>query len=259
MKFGKGIAVSAKENTQMMIYALGAITDELLFMEPPPDDFKVILHIHQPRIPDERYPSTYERQWETTVGHLREFLKIVQKAVKHIEHWLKRPDEIPTDGFNPGEKQCRWCKAKPLCTAHKNWLLAEFDACDGDKEEAEYLAPEELEELIFKAPLIEKFFESITDLVKDLIIEQNQSGEETPDLPIYSDDFPRLKVDHGKGRRVWKEGVAEEVVAALRNKHINPWQPEKLITITDAKKTLDTEEMKAFTDWHDGPTKVMKR
>jgi hypothetical protein len=90
-KFGAGVAVSPKENPQLMTYAYGALSQF-------PDTEKVILVVIQPRLYREALT------WDIDVNFLSGWANGV--LIPAIEA-SKKPDAI----FNPGEDQCRWCAA----------------------------------------------------------------------------------------------------------------------------------------------------
>ena len=102
-KYGAGVPVSPEENTQMMLYALGAWE---LFRET--DEIKTVrMSIVQPRIQSE--PETWEIPENSLIRWAEDFLKPTAQLA-----WEGKGD------MNPGEKQCRWCKAKAQCRAWKD-------------------------------------------------------------------------------------------------------------------------------------------
>lgn len=98
LKYGMGVRVEANENPQLMLYALGALYEyEVL------GDFDTVtMVIHQPRL-------NHVSEYSIPVSDLLTFADDVVYAADKIR-WEK-----PT--FNPGEKQCRFCKAKATCPA----------------------------------------------------------------------------------------------------------------------------------------------
>lgn len=97
-KYGKGVPVSAEENPQMMLYALGArdMYGILYHFE------EFHLHIIQPRIDN-------VSEWTCTEEELLEFGSFV-----------KERSALAIDGageFRPGESQCRFCRARSRCAA----------------------------------------------------------------------------------------------------------------------------------------------
>jgi hypothetical protein len=116
-KYGRGVRVDAKDNSQLMLYALGALAEfELVY-----EFDEVLMAIHQPRL--DHYSEEVVK-----VEALREFGKKAGHAIRRSEAAidLQHQPHIPAEGgpqswagfyLNPGEKQCRFCKAKPTCPA----------------------------------------------------------------------------------------------------------------------------------------------
>lgn len=104
LKYGMGVAVSAVENPQMMLYALGALDlfDSLY------DIKKIVMTIHQPRL---EAVST----WEITVEDL----------LKWAEADLRPKAELAINGdgeFQPGA-WCRFCRARKQCRARADSFI----------------------------------------------------------------------------------------------------------------------------------------
>lgn len=97
-KYGKGVPVSAENNPQMMLYALGA--RDLYSLLYHFEEFH--LHIIQPRIDN-------VSEWVSTEEELLEFGAYAkERAALAIEG---------AGEFCPGERQCRFCRAKATCRA----------------------------------------------------------------------------------------------------------------------------------------------
>ncbi|MBQ9696802.1 MAG: DUF2800 domain-containing protein, partial [Oscillospiraceae bacterium] len=104
-KYGKGVAVSADHNPQMRLYALGAVREyALLFGEPK----TVTMHIVQPRIDN----------FDSEELHLPELTGWGDDLKRKMENALLYGTE-----FVPGA-HCRFCKAKSICRARAESLLA---------------------------------------------------------------------------------------------------------------------------------------
>ena len=119
LKYGRGVKVDAMHNEQMQLYALGALEafDGLL------GDFgKVRVAICQPRL-------DHISEWELPVQDLRGFgLWAKTEAAKAVAG-LAAPEGSSLE-FEPGEKQCRFCKAKAICPALAGQvakIVADFD------------------------------------------------------------------------------------------------------------------------------------
>ena len=98
LKYGMGVRVDANENPQLMIYALGALNEyEVL------GDFDTVtMVIHQPRL-------NHVSEYSIPVEQLLTFADDVRKSAN-----MARGDDA---ALVPGEKQCRFCKAKASCPA----------------------------------------------------------------------------------------------------------------------------------------------
>lgn len=108
-KHGKGVPVSAFENPQMMLYALGAL--KLYGAVYGSQIKKVSMGICQPRLSDEA------SEYELAVEDLLAWGKIIQPIAKEA-----------FDGpgtFSPGE-HCRFCKGKAQCRARAEYFT-EFE------------------------------------------------------------------------------------------------------------------------------------
>lgn len=104
-KYGRGIPVSAVQNTQLKLYGLGAY--EMLKVLYDFED--VQLHIVQPRLSS---VST----WELTLEELLAWRQdTVLPAVEKIRNH--------TGELNPGKKICQWCPAKALCPARAEKMI----------------------------------------------------------------------------------------------------------------------------------------
>lgn len=105
-KYGKGVAVSAEENPQMMLYALGALAAYGLLY----DLTTVRMTIIQPRMASD--PDT----WETTADHLTQW---AETTVKPAADLAARGE----GEFAEGE-WCRFCAIRGNCRARAAAQLA---------------------------------------------------------------------------------------------------------------------------------------
>ncbi len=96
LKYGKGVVVDAKENSQGMLYAIGLYNK--IWKTHPCDLFSI--HICQPRRNHwDRYDITFQE-------------------LKDFSLWVKTQAKIalsPQATRIAGEKQCQWCLAKGDC------------------------------------------------------------------------------------------------------------------------------------------------
>lgn len=134
-KYGQGIAVSAHDNSQLMLYALGALDTygELLG-----DTETVHMTIYQPRL-DQRSTAVLSaaelRAWRT------EILPVADQAL--------HDDNAP---FGPSDKACRFCPAAGECTAR---MEAMTDQCFND--DPDLLTPAQLGDLLATVPSIRQW------------------------------------------------------------------------------------------------------
>lgn len=104
LKYGKGVPVSAVDNPQIRLYALGAIQEFGYIF----DIEEVEMHIDQPRL----------NSYTTEVMSIKDLLAWGE-SIKG-----KALDAFTDKGeFNPGD-HCRFCKVRATCRARANHMLA---------------------------------------------------------------------------------------------------------------------------------------
>jgi hypothetical protein len=201
LKYGAGVKVDADQNTQLSLYAVGAL-----------QIFKgvktVAMTIYQPRMDNvstwEEYASVI-LDWAETVA-----APAAKKALGHSEE------------LNAGS-HCKWCAVKPVCKAlaSKNMELAKLDF-----KEPNMLTDEEIAEVYRMIPMLSDWAKS----VKDYMLEEAAKGKK----------FPGYKVVEGKSNRAWNsekeyavletlEKLGLESEDYLESKLLSPTQMEKLV------------------------------
>lgn len=144
-KHGAGESVDAENNLQLMYYGIGAALTFKVGVE------KVILTIVQPRIASKSAISS----WEIPFLDLVEFQADIVRAIEATEE-----KDAP---LVPGEKQCRWCRAKPICPAlraqTKELVLEEFS--DIETTGMHMMSSERLGKVLSSVDLIESWCKSI--------------------------------------------------------------------------------------------------
>lgn len=204
LKFGMGIRVYAKENRQMMLYALGARHK----FSALGNFTKFKLRIHQPRL-------DHFDEWECTLAKLDAFAEEVTQRAQFIWQLLRKEKEfIPEHDLVPGEKQCQWCKAKATCPAAINNALTiaagdftEITTNPAVKLEAalqrvEHLDNTKLSWLLQNADILE----SIVKAVRAKALAELAAGHDVPGFKL---------VQGKKGHRKWED---ENLVEALFKK-----------------------------------------
>ena len=198
LKYGQGVLVDAKENSQLMLYGLGALSlfDGIYDIE------KVILHIYQPRRCN---ISTYEinkielYKWGESVR------EIAEKAYKGEGE------------FSCGD-WCIFCKAKNKCRkrAEENLKLAQEEFTLPPE-----LSDDEIEEILPKLDEMEQWVKDI----KVYALERALKGHRWKDLKLV------------EGRSNRKYVNEDEVINKVKELGFNPFE-EKLLGITAMTKLL---------------------
>jgi len=107
LKFGRGVEVSAIENKQLQLYALGTIK----MLDAVTEFDRVRMTIYQPRVSDK--PS----DWEITLDELMAFGETVKiAAALSLQVYDFEQAEL-TPHLRPSVDACRWCKRKADCPA----------------------------------------------------------------------------------------------------------------------------------------------
>ena len=146
LKTGMGVPVSAERNSQLMMYALGAIE---LFSLIYGDFDRVRLVISQPRINN-------DSEWIVSIDELMAFGETIK---------------IVPVGLNPSEKACRWCAAKSKCPAIQQQVMDAFEVVPSPDVEAVRLG-----QLMDQVPQIENWCKAIRGEVELRIL----NGEAVP-------------------------------------------------------------------------------
>lgn len=223
LKYGMGVRVEAEDNPQGMLYALGAWQMvELAF-----DIKRVMIHIIQPRL-------DHIIRWEVSVPVLLRWAEWVKQRAEET-----LAEDAPRV---PGEKQCRFCRAKGSCAALQKMtqdvILADFDDLENIPK-ANTLTDDQMRRALEAKPLIEAWLGAVEGLVKERL----SNGE----------GFPGYKLVEGKSNRQWADdSVAAKVLADLIG--INAAYTQKLISPTQAEKVLGKKRADEIADLITKPT-----
>jgi len=181
-KYGQGVVVEADENSQMMLYGLGAY-NELSFSY---DEItEVDLGIVQPRLG--HYPS-----WRTTLDNLLSWgASIKDKA--EAAFWGE-------GDFVPGSHctEC-FCRARFTCKARAEANLAMATEEFGDMPASMTLTPEQIASLLPRLPQLRKWAEEIESSALKAAVEHGVK-------------FPGYKLVAGKSNRI----IADKSTALIR-------------------------------------------
>lgn len=210
-KFGKGVAVDAYKNYQLLLYTLGVMHDEKIKKIIDGRQYSIHLHIVQPFIKNSRWDLTLI----DVVGYInnKDFYKKVAEDAYAIS--AKRI---------PDKKACQWCKAKPTCYA----LAKTVPKLDTNVFELE---DDEIAAIYDNRDLIKMYLTSIEEHIRNKISTTGFDGYEL---------VPKMC------NRKWTSEASKELPKILGEDKAYEIT-KKLITITRAEKLLDKEMMNKLT------------
>ena len=182
-KFGRGVAVDAEENPQLMMYAAAAYVEHELAY----DFRRVRMMIVQPRL-------NASPEWTIPVTELNEFMEEVQFSAE-----LTRQPDAP---LVPSAKGCQWCRAKATCPAITKTVMDDFDTVVPETADERDLA-----RIMANADMIEKWVKAVRAEVERRLL----AGEPVSGYKL---------VQGKKGNRQWADpDAAEETLKSMRIKH----------------------------------------
>ena len=203
LKFGKGIPVSAQDNTQLRLYALGAYSK---FKEEYPDIKEVSYTIHQPRLDSISTDGTS-----------------VVKLVDWANYFVKPKAKKAWSGsgeFLPGE-WCQFCKAKAQCRARSdfNTELAKLEF-----KKPALLDEEEVSEVLVKAQNLRTWVNDVEDYALTRAVQEEIVP---PGFKLSTSVTHRKISDQALAATVLVEkGLAPEII----------WEPPKLKSLASLEK-----------------------
>lgn len=203
-KYGKGVEVSAVDNSQMKLYGLGAWNDYGFAY----DIEKVRLHIFQPRMGN---ISVFELTTDELLAWGETVIPISGLAAKG------------KGDYNPGE-HCRFCPHAGRCRALNN-ICREYVNTHGLRVRVPVLAPFEVAEVLRMEPLVSIWLKRVKEQALDTML----NGEEVPGY----------KVVAGKpGNRKWKD--TQEVYSLLLSRGFTDEETTKteLLSPTQMEKSI---------------------
>lgn len=219
LKYGMGVKVDAEDNEQLSLYALG-MRDTYEMMTDPTD---FVMVIHQPRL-----------------GHISEHCvsadelgAFAEKAeIAAIDAMAMYNGEKPPE-YNPGEKQCRFCKAKAICPALKQEMVEAVGHVASKDDFADLVEVEDswLSVAMERVPLVEHWCLAIRAEVERRLFQ----GKTVEGFKL---------VEGRRGNRAWKdEQEAEKAMKAMRLK-ADEMYTQKLASPTTMEKTLKKQPSK---------------
>lgn len=228
LKYGQGVQIDAEDNSQLKIYALGAVERFAML-----GDFKTArLAIIQPRL-------NHVSEWAISIEDLLKWGEHVKARATHALNVLanEKPGAY-VHHLRPSESACRWCKAKAICPKLAETVQvaigAEFtDLTTADKPEQETIIGGLVKPLetvgigtaLDAVPLVEMWCKAIRAKAESELLAGN---------PVAG-----YKLVQGKrGNRAWSDAEeAEKVLKSMRMKQ-DEMYTFNLISPTTAEKLL---------------------
>lgn len=208
--------VEAKENKQLMLYALGVYRR----LKRRYNITTVRLVIFQPY-------AGGASEWDISVEGLELFAKFAQKrALLALDAYYRGKKNLKASDFKPSVDGCQWCRFSEQCAARTKTVNAVLSE-ELEDDFALELTPEQLVAEYEKLPLLRQHI----DKVEKAIAAALHSGKKVPGYKL---------VEGRPGNRAWKDA---EKVAELYGDKLTK---EVLMTPTEAVKVIPEEELKDF-------------
>lgn len=213
--------VEAKENKQLMLYALGV----MLRLRRKYDITLVRLVIFQPY-------AGGESEWDITPAPLEQFGKFAAaRAVMALDAFYKGKKNLKIADFKPSADACQWCRFAEKCTARAKSAVqigggqtaSDSDLSDTGSTE---MTPEQLKAAYDKLPELRQHIATIEKAVYSAL----HKGVKVPGLKL---------VEGKPGNRTW--GDTEAVEAELSRKESRIMHKEVLLSPTEAEKAAPPE------------------
>ena len=241
-------SMEVEPNYQLMMYALAALADIRMLVDDPK---YIILVINQPRLgilSELRVPIAVLERFAIFAAEALEMAEMAKVAgVDDCMH-----HDVETKGrkfFNPGEKQCRWCK-RITCAARDAKVAADVGA-DFDVINEEPAVPVNAKQVA----LAMKAVPFVADWCRHVMAKANElvgAGIEV----IGPDKKPYKFVEGDLGKRKWKNVKAAEETLLLNLPRDKVFK-EVMITAPAAGKLLNKGKTKAT--WEDIFTPLIGR
>lgn len=201
LKYGKGLKVDAEENSQMRLYALGAVA---LFW--PLYEFeKAVTHIYQPRLDN---------------------ISVEEISVDDLIKWGESIKPIARQAFDgKGEQHsgewCWFCRCRTVCKTRASEMFSVLE----DQPDTMFMS---LEDVASYLPKLDDAIKWAKDL-QDYALAKARSGEKVPGYKLV------------EGRSVRKVKDQNAMALALQEAGYGPdviWKPLELQTLTNLEKLV---------------------
>jgi hypothetical protein len=215
LNYGQGEKVDAEENSQGMLYAIGALNDYGFIYEIE----SIVIHIFQPRI--NNFSS-----WELGVEQLTKWADWVTERAKIV-----LSDNPPRSA---SDKACKFCKAKHECTALHDYVTRMIGSDFDDLTQPEVVPADELRRIMENKKLILGWLDAIESSITDKL----KNGEVV-------DGF---KLVNGRSSRKWIDD--EDTISATLSEFLTEDEIYKktILSPAQAEKLLGKKNATAIVD-----------
>jgi hypothetical protein len=230
-------------NYQLMMYALACLADIQLLIDNPT---YILIVINQPRMGH--------------VSELRVRIEVLERFALFAADALNRAQNALGHGIgasnfekllNPGEKQCRWCRALARCPAAAKKVQADSASDFETIAEQPPFAPDDskrIAKMMQAVPFISDWCRAVMAKANEMVA----AGIEV----IGPDGKPYKFVEGKLGDRKWADEVQAEA-ALVGQLADGAYQPQKILTAAGAAKVLDKKKTAEL--WKDVFVPLIKR
>lgn len=206
-KYGAGVPVSAEHNSQLMLYAAGAMDlYECLY-----DFDRIMLHIFQPRMDN-------ISEWELTTAELNDWLEKVVRP-QAILAWNGQGEHKPGSW-------CRFCKVSATCKARAKANMA--IAAEDKRLDGMLLTDKEIAKLLPQLPEIQKWCKEL----QDYALQEALNGTEYDGYKLVEGrSIRKIADDKAALEKLEEAGYSEDSVTLT-----------KLKTITELEKQIGKKQ-----------------
>lgn len=209
LKFGQGVPVSAYQNPQLRLYAMGALN---LF----PNANRIITSICQPRL--------LSTDSETLTKQ-----ELLDWAFKYVKP--RAEEAIKGEGtLVASEKACKFCKLRGKCKARADMQLGlaqkEFAIENIETNKVQNLAPDKIAEILEIAPLFIDWFKD----VQAYALGQLMRGEKIPGYKLVEGRSNRIITD--------EEKVKDILMNVCHLKEDEIMKPREMLGISSLEKLV---------------------
>ena len=212
LKYGKGIPVSAIDNPQIRLYALGAyVSYEMLY-----DIERVTMHIVQPRL-------------DSITSETMDIVDLLWWAEEKVRPAARLAAE--GKGEIKAGDHCRWCRCKNICRAYAEMRLkvAQYRFTEaGEERLPNELGKDEIGDILLRVDDLTRWAKSIKDWALDQIVNHGET-------------FPGWKVVEGRANRVITDEA--KAIEVLDEAGFTPDSVTKLKGITELEDMIGKKRL----------------